>query len=182
MSSRAKGFVAAFALVATGVVASLALPRLGSAGAPKMANEPAETEVFSVLQDEVVSLAYRTSTSTVTATRAAPGGHFAVRITFIDGRRPKQCDAPPDLKGLLGVLSVLTATRAVPPGQFDARFPKPLGTLSIRDRIGSESPVMISFRATPDLASVAASLEQRSFEVKTPAGALARLELICDAR
>ncbi|PKO33720.1 MAG: hypothetical protein CVU34_12295 [Betaproteobacteria bacterium HGW-Betaproteobacteria-7] len=140
----------------------------------------ADSEIISILSDEVMTLTYRTEALTLTAQRSKPADQFAVQITFADGRKPRQCLASPDLGGLLTSLSTFTAKGQIQVPQFDAEFPRMLGTLEIRDRIDTAPPPAMVFRTTADKMAVALSYDGHAAEVGTSIDEFAKLEGGCE--
>ncbi|MBS1159587.1 MAG: putative lipoprotein transrane [Proteobacteria bacterium] len=141
----------------------------------------ADTQIISLLGEEVMSLTYHTEALTLTAQRSKPADPFAVQITFADGRKPQQCLTSPDLAGLLGDFSTITAKRQIQSPRFEAEFPQPLGTLEIRDRIVAEAPPAMLFRTTANRQAVALSYDGYTAEVRTSIDGFVKLEGGCEA-
>jgi hypothetical protein len=151
-------------------------------GAPRVHQPVAPgSTMFSVLDDEVMSLTYSTASSTLTAQRSKPGAPLAVQITYADGRMAQQCLASPGLAGQLAHFSTLTANRQLSAQQVEADFPALLGTIEIRDRILAEPPAPMAFRANRDRTAVGVAYQGHAAEVKVPAAAFAALDAGCAA-
>lgn len=141
----------------------------------------ADTQIISILGEEVMLLTYRSEALTLTAQRSKAADPFAVQITFADGRKPQQCLTSPDLAGLLADFSTTTAKRQIQSPRFEVEFPHLLGTLEIRDRIVAEAPPAMIFRTTADRQAVALSYDGYAAEVATSTNSFAKLEGGCDA-
>lgn len=141
----------------------------------------AGTEIISILDDEVMSLNYRTNALTLTAQRSKPADRFAVQVTFANGRKPQQCLVSPDLAGLLPTFSNIVAKRQIQSQRFEAEFPQILGTLEIKDRIVAEAPPAMVFRTTEKRSAIAASYDGYAAEVGTSINAFVKLEGGCEA-
>lgn len=167
-----------------GVFSGAGLSQLHSHGlltaspVPKIA---ADSELISLLSEEVMSLTYRTEALTLTAQRSKPADRFAVQVTYADGRKPEQCLASPDLAGLLADFANITAKRQIPLARFAAEFPQQLGSLEIADRIVGEALPSMVFRTTADRTAVALSSDGYAAEVGTSINSFARLEGGCQA-
>ena len=138
------------------------------------------TDIFSVLDAEIMSLTYRTEALTLTAQRTKSADRFAVQVTFADGRNPRQCLASPDLAGQLASFSIITAKRQVQAQQVEKEFPKRLGTLEIRDRMVAETTPSMEFRTTADRKAVAILYDGYAAEISTQIDAFAKLEAGCE--
>lgn len=142
--------------------------------------DPGST-AFSVLDDEVMSLTYITPQYKLSAKRSKPKEAFAVQITFASGRKSQQCQVSPDLAGQLATFTTITVKRQIPVQRVEADFPILLGTIEIEDRIVSESPISLAFRASRDRSTVAVSYEGNAVVVDTPVAAFAMFEAGCEA-
>ncbi|KAB2917124.1 MAG: hypothetical protein F9K30_18365 [Dechloromonas sp.] len=166
-----------------GLLSGVTLSQFGKDALDTAATEreiTADTEILSILSEEVMLLTYRTEALTLTAQRAKPAEPFALQITFADGRKPRQCLTSADLGGLLAMLSTLTAKRQIQASQFEAEFPRMLGTLEIRDRIASAPlPVMV-FRTTADRKAIATSNDGYAAELGMSIDTFAKLEGGCE--
>ncbi len=138
-----------------------------------------DTEIFSVLDEEVMSLTYKTAALTLSAQRSKPAEAFAVQVTFSDGRKPQQCLASPDLAGQLLKFSTITAKRKVLAQQIEKEFPHQLGTLEIRDRMLVETAPLMTLHTTADRKVVVVSYDGHAAEISTPIAAFAKLEAGC---
>ena len=179
LKSYARALIYLLAGLLVGIVLTYSLCNRKSASPhAKYAVEPG-TEVFSVLGEEVMSLTYNTPKLTLTAQRTKAADRFAVQVTFADGRPPQQCLASPDLAGLLASFSTLIVKRQVRLELIATEFPKPLGTIEIRDRIDGERMSPMEFRSTSDKKTIAVSYDGQAFEVGTPLEAFTKLEAGC---
>lgn len=151
-----------------------------SVAAPASRTIAADSEIVSILDDEVMSLSYRTAALDLVAQRSSPGGLFALQVTFADGRKPQQCLASPDLGGLLPSFSTITVQRQIEAQSFAVEFPQLLGSLEIRDRIIGESPPLMVFRTTSDRTAVAASFDAYAAELALSISDFVKLEGGCN--
>ncbi len=138
------------------------------------------SEVISILEEEVMSVAFRTDKMTFTAQRSKPGASFAVQITYANRRPVQQCQASSDLAGQLAVYSTIKAKRQLASQQQAERdFPVQLGTLELLDRMKDEPSTVIRLRASSDRKALAALYENVAVEVTSPGSAFTSLEDGC---
>jgi hypothetical protein len=138
------------------------------------------TEVVSILEEEVMSVVFRTDKMTFTAQRSKPGASFAMQITYADGRPAQQCQVSSNLAGQLGAYSTIKAKHQFASQQQAERdFPVQLGTLELRDRMKDEPSTVIRLRTSSDRNALAALYENVAVEVTTPGNAFASLEDGC---
>ena len=159
----------------------LCVAGLAYAGKPPRHLIAAGTEAFSVLEDEVMSLTFTTARYTLTARRSRPAAPFAVHIAYSDGRSTQQCEASPSLAGQLPKFSTIVVKRQISPEQLKADFPAPLGSIEMVDRIVTQTPPVLVFRASKDGGAVALSYQGYAVEVSTPVAAFARFDGGCQA-
>ncbi len=139
-----------------------------------------KTEVVSILEDEVMSIAFRTDKMTLVAQRSKPGEIFAVQVTYVDGQPPQQCKVSSNLAGQLANYATITAKRQLQSrSQAQTDFPTKIGTLELRDRMEDEASAVIQLRASSDGKAVAALYENIAVEVSNPESAFANLEKGC---
>lgn len=147
---------------------------------PGLANVAPGTEVVSVLEEEVMSVVFRTDKMTFTAQRSKPKVSFAVQITYADGRPAQQCQASSNLAGHLGAYSTIKAKHQLASQQQAERdFPIQLGTLELRDRMKDEPSTVIRLRASSDRKALAALDENVAVEVANLGSTFAALEDGC---
>jgi hypothetical protein len=139
------------------------------------------TEVLSVQQDKIRKLTYKTGLMTLTATRLSEAGPFSVGVAYNDGRAAQQCQATPDLAGLLPALARITAKRQLAPQQAQAEFPLQLGTLVLEDQLRTEPIDPFVVRTKPDHSAVALLFSGTVIEAATAPATFARLEQGCAA-
>ncbi|MET0856960.1 MAG: hypothetical protein ABWY27_09445 [Telluria sp.] len=175
-----KRYKAVGLIILMAILTGAALVYLRGAAATAKVIAPG-TEAFSVMQEEVMSMTFSTSTYRLTAQRATPGAPFVVHITFADGRNPQHCQASPDLAGQLEQLTVFTVKRQIASGRLEVEFPTPIGSLDIQDRILPETSNTLAFRASNDRRAVALAYDGYAVEVGTPATAFAKFNAGCKA-
>lgn len=145
-----------------------------------LANVEPGTEVVSVLEEEVMSVVFRTDKMTFTAQRSKPKASFAVQITYADGRPAQQCQASSSLAGQLAAYATITTKRQLQSRQQAQKdFPIKVGTLELRDRMEDEPTIVIQLRARSDRKALAALYENDAVEVTNPGSAFASLEDGC---
>ena len=138
------------------------------------------SEAISILEEEVMFVAFRTDKMTFTAQRSKPEASFAVQITYADGRPAQQCQASSNLAGHLADYSTITVKHQIASQQQAERdFPFPMGTLELRDRTEEPGGAVIRLRASSDRKALAALYENVAVEVTNPGSAFAKLEDGC---
>jgi hypothetical protein len=135
---------------------------------------------FSVADDGIRRITYRTGAMTLTARRAAAGG-FDVEVRYGDGREAQRCTSSPDLAGMLPGLAEITAKRELTPEQAAAEFPVPVGVLELEDQIAAEPIPPFTVRGSSARSSIALVYGDTAFEAALPPETFARLESGCSA-
>ena len=148
------------------------------------------SELFAVVENEIMLLNYRTPLLMVTAQRSVPAARFMVTVTYADGRAPQQCSASSDLAGQLRHFSAISAQvsdqiaakmsdqgHKVRRGEAD--FPIRLGILEVRDRITTDSISLMQFHAAADHTALALAMDGVFTEIRTPYEAIQHLEEGC---
>ena len=183
MTSTAKLVIQFFIVFFAGLLAGASLAHFGIKGlASSYDNKKIEqnTDIISILDEEIMSLTYRTGALTLTAQRSRPADRFAVQVTFSNGRTPQQCMSSPDLAGQLAGFSTITAKRRVQAGQVKTEFPIQLGTLEIKDRMVGEVLPSMALRTNANRTAVAVSYDGNVAEISTRINAFTKLEAGCD--
>jgi len=139
-----------------------------------------QTEAVSILEDEVMSIVFRTDKMTFSAQRSKPAASFAVQVTYTDERPAQQCQVSSNLAGQLTTYSTITTKRQLQSQQqAEKDFPIQLGTLELRDLMEDEPTTAIRLRASSDRKTMAALYGNVAIEVSNPESAFANLEKGC---
>ena len=93
------------------------------------------SDIFSIVDDEVMSVSFKTDTTTVIAQRSKQADRFAVQATFTDGRHPQQCLSSPNLAGQLPLITSAHAKRSLSLEKLEEGFPTRLGMLAIQSNM-----------------------------------------------
>lgn len=145
-----------------------------------LANVEPGTVAVGILEDEVMSVTFRTDKMTLTAQRSKPAASFAVQVTYADGRPAQQCQASSSLAGQLAAYATITTKRQLQSRQQAQKdFPIKVGTLELRDRMEDEPTIVIQLRASPDRRALAALYESDAVEVTNSGSAFTALEDGC---
>jgi hypothetical protein len=140
-----------------------------------------QAESISVLEDEIMSIIFRTDKMTFVAQRSMPGGEFAVQTTYADGRDIQQCRVSSDLAGQLSNYSTITTQHQLQSIQHAEKdFPIKLGILELRDRMENAPAIVIQLRTNSDRKFLAALYDDVAVEVTNPEIAFSNLEKGCD--
>jgi hypothetical protein len=139
------------------------------------------TEVLSVDEGQVRKLTYKTDRMTLTASRMREPGPFAVQVAYNDGRAPQQCEAAPNLAGLLPAVAKITAQRHLTQQQAEAEFPVQLGTLVLEDQLSTEPIPPFVVRAKSDRSAVALLFSGTAIVANTVPATFTRFEEGCAA-
>lgn len=105
------------------------------------------SEIFSIVDDEVMSVSFKTDTTTVIAQRSKQADRFAVQATFADGSPPQQCLSSPNLAGQLPLITSAHAKRSLPLEKLEEEFPTRLGMLAIQSNMINDESASVEVRA-----------------------------------
>ena len=130
--------ISAFVIgLASGIVGSMLLMEQQS----RQTEIQSGSEIYSVADDEVMSVFFKTDATTVVAQRSKQADRFAVQTTFSDGTHPQQCLSSANLAGQLPLITSAHAKRSMSLEKLKEEFPTRLGMLEIQSNmINDDSP------------------------------------------
>ena len=129
--------------LASGIVGSMFLMEQQS----KQTDIQSGSEIYSVNNDDVMSISFKTDATTVVAQRSKQADRFAVQATFSDGTHPQQCLSSANLAGQLPLITSAHAKRSMSLKKLEEEFPTRLGMLAIQSNMINDDSPPVEVRA-----------------------------------